>query len=218
MALTTTQKTFEHGLGYGVFFPLTDEGYGAGVEIKGLRAQTEDPETSTTQIWADMTGTAFYSQNGATTRTTSITSLGYPEAMQTHALGKTKKNGWLINDPNQYKSFALAFAEWHVNASTGKSVYQVNVYYQLQASAPSVERAADEEDLTATEKPIECNVVTSELAGTDFASFIIDIDDPADENKWIYDSIYTQGKLVTPNDEKPADLGTQSLDFEEHTA
>lgn len=199
MALIKTDKKFEHGLGRGLVFPIKNGAYQDGIEIKGLRAQSEEPDASQSDIWADMEGEAFFTQQGAVTRTTEITSLGYPEEFQVHALGKELKNGFLQNNPRNYNRFALAFAEWHQDEVKGELV-QVNIYYNLQASPASVERAADEGEISATEKPITCGVSSTPLAGTDFASFIVDPNDPEDPNLAKYTSLYTTGKIVTPLD------------------
>lgn len=199
MALTKTDKRFEHGLGRGVVFPIVKGKYGSGIEIKGLRAQSESPEASQTDIWADMEGEAFFTQQGAVTRTTEVTSLGYPEEFAVHALGKELKNGFLQNNPRNYNRFALVFAEWQQDEVKGELI-QVNIYYNLQASPASVERAVDEGEITATEKPITCGVSSTPLAGTDFASFVVDPNDPEDPNLDKYKSIYETGTIVTPLD------------------
>ncbi len=92
MVVTATEKVFNHGIGRGLFFPITNGTHGSAVEVKGLTAQSEDPNAESTNIWADMEGVAFFTQQGAVTRSTEITALEYPEAMKTHALGKKKSD------------------------------------------------------------------------------------------------------------------------------
>lgn len=201
MPITTTEKIFTHGIGKGLFFPLTEGTHGAAVEVKGLTAQSEDPSTENTNIWADMEGRAFFTQQGAVTRETEITALEYPEAMKTHALGKKKLGFGLINDSTAFKQFAIAFGEWkNVN---GKEIIRINIYYALTASPASVERAADEDSLTATDNVITCSVNHFEAAQTDFFQFDVDPNDPSDENLWAFEKMYTDGSIVLPTDTKP---------------
>ena len=202
MAITTTEKVFTHGIGRGLFFPITEGAHGQAVEVKGLRAQSEDPNAESTNIWADMEGVAFFTQQGAVTRETEITALEYPEAMKIHALGKKKLGFGLANDPKAFRQFAIAFGEWK-NVS-GKEILRINIYYALTASPASVERAADEDSLTATENKITCAVNQFDAAGTDFFQFDVDPDDPADENLWALEKMYTTGEIVLPTDTKPA--------------
>lgn len=201
MAITTTEKIFTHGIGRGLFFPITEGKHGQAVEVKGLRAQSEDPNAESTNIWADMEGVAFFTQQGAVTRETEITALEYPEAMKVHALGKKKLGFGLANDPKAFRQFAIAFGEWK-NVS-GKEILRINIYYALTASPASVERAADEDSLTATENKITCAVNQFDAAGTDFFQFDVDPDDPADENLWALEKMYTTGEIVLPTDTKP---------------
>ena len=201
MAITTTEKVFTHGIGRGLFFPLTDGTHGSAVEVKGLTAQSEDPSAESTNIWADMEGVAFFTQQGTVTRETEITALEYPEAMKIHALGKKKLGFGLANDPKAFRQFAIAFGEWkNVN---GKEIIRINIYYALTASPASVERAADEDSLTATENKITCAVNQFDAAGTDFFQFDVDPNDSADENLWALNKMYTDGTIVLPTDTKP---------------
>lgn len=201
MAITTTEKVFYHGIGRGLYFPLTDGTHGNATQVKGLTAQSEDPSAENTNIWADMEGRAFFTQRGAVTRETEITALEYPEAMKTHALGKKKLGFGLVNDATAFKQFAIAFGEWkNVN---GKEIIRINIYYALTATPASVERAADEDSLTATENKITCSVNYFEAAQTDFFEFDVDPNDPADENLWALNKMYDDGTIVLPTDTKP---------------
>lgn len=202
MALTLTEKVFNHGIGRGLFFPIVNGKHESGVEVKGLTAQSEDPNSESTNIWADMEGIAFFTQQGTVTRSTEITALEYPEAMKTHALGKKKVGFGLVNDPKAYRQFGAVFGEWRNVA--GKEILEVNVYYALTASPASVERKADEEGLEATEKKITCSVNNFEAAGTDFFSFTVDPEDDTDENYWALEQLYNSGTIVLPTDVKPA--------------
>ncbi len=201
MAVTATEKVFNHGIGRGLFFPITNGTHGSAVEVKGLTAQSEDPNAESTNIWADMEGVAFFTQQGAVTRSTEITALEYPKEMKTHALGKKEVGFGLVNDPKAYRQFGIVFGEWRNVA--GKEILEVNVYYALTASPASVERKADEDSLEATEKKITCSVNNFEPAGTDFFSFTVDPDDPADENLWALEKMYNTGSIVLPTDVKP---------------
>lgn len=200
MAITTTEKVFTHGIGRGLFFPLNNGTHGSAVEVKGLTAQSEDPSAESTNIWADMEGVAFFTQQGTVTRETEITALEYPETMKTHALGKKKLGFGLANDPKAFKQFAIAFGEWKNVA--GKEIIRINIYYALTASPASVERAADEDSLTATENKITCAVNQFDAAGTDFFQFDVDPNDPSDENLWALNKMYTDGTIVLPTDTK----------------
>lgn len=201
MAITTTEKIFTHGIGRGLFFPLTNGTHGDAVEVKGLRAQSEDPNAESTNIWADMEGVAFFTQQGAVTRETEITALEYPDKMKTHSLGKKELGFGLANDPKAYRPFGIAFGEWKNVA--GKEIFRINIYYNLTASPASVERAADEDSLTATENKITCSVNQFDAAKTDFFQFDVDPDDPSDENLWALKQMYETGKIVLPTDTKP---------------
>lgn len=202
MAIKVTEKVFNHGIGRGLFFPITSGTHGSAVEVKGLTAQSEDPSADNTSIWADMEGRAFFTQQGTVTRETEIKALEYPEEMKTHALGKKKVGIGLINDPKAYKQFGIAFGEWRNVA--GKEVLEINIYYALTASPVSVERAADEDSLTATEKTITCAVNNFDTAGTDYFSFVVDPNDPSDENLWALEKMYTKGEILLPTDTKPS--------------
>lgn len=203
MPITTTEKIFTHGIGKGLFFPLLDGTHGTAVEVKGLTAQSEDPSAENTNIWADMEGRAFFTQQGAVTRETEITALEYPEAMKTHALGKKKLGFGLVNDAQAFRQFAIAFGEWkNVN---GKEIIRINIYYALTASPASVERAADEDSLTATENVITCSVNHFEPAQTDFFQFDVDPNDSEDENLWAFNKMYETGEIVLPTDTKPGE-------------
>ena len=202
MVVTATEKVFTHGIGRGLFFPLNNGTHGDAVEVKGLTAQSEDPSAESTNIWADMEGVAFFTQQGTVTRETEITALEYPEAMKTHALGKKKLGFGLANDPKAFKQFAIAFGEWKNVA--GKEIIRINIYYALTASPASVERAADEDSLTATENKITCAVNQFDPAATDFFQFDVDPNDPADENLWALEKMYETGEIVLPTDTKPA--------------
>lgn len=68
---------------------------------------------------------------------------------------------------------------------------------------PAVERAADEDSLTATENKITCAVNQFDAAGTDFFQFDVDPNDPSDENLWALNKMYTDGTIVLPTDTKP---------------
>lgn len=201
MAITATDKVFYHGIGRGLFFPLADGVHGSATQVKGLTAQSEDPSAESTNIWADMEGRAFFTQQGAVTRETEITALEYPEAMKTHSLGKKKLGFGLVNDATAFKQFAIAFGEWkNVN---GKEIIRINIYYALTATPASVERAADEESLTATENTITCSVNYFEPAQTDYFEFNVDPNDPTDENLWALEQMYDNGTIVLPTDVKP---------------
>jgi hypothetical protein len=121
--------------------------------------------------------------------------------MKTHALGKKKLGFGLANDPKAFKQFAIAFGEWKNVA--GKEIIRINIYYALTASPASVERAADEDSLTATENKITCAVNQFDAAGTDFFQFDVDPNDPSDENLWALNKMYTDGTIVLPTDTKP---------------
>lgn len=200
MTKKTTDKVFTHGIGRGLFFPLNNVTHGDAVEVKGLRAQSEDPNVESTNIWADMEGVAFFTQQGAVTRETEITALEYPDEMKTHALGKKKIGFGLANDPKAFKPFGIAFSEWKNKG--GKEIVRVNIYYNLTASPASVERAADEDSMTATENKITCSVNQFDTAATDFFQFDVDPSDELDENLWAYKKMYETGKIVLPTDSK----------------
>ena len=184
MSIKVTEKVFNHGIGRGLFFPLNSGTHGDAVEVKGLTAQSEDPSAESTNIWADMEGVAFFTQQGTVTRETEITALEYPDEMKTHALGKKKIGFGLANDPKAFKPFGIVFSEWKNKG--GKEIVRVNIYYNLTASPASVERAADEDSMTATENKITCSVNQFDKAATDFFQFDVDPNDELDENLWAY--------------------------------
>ncbi|MFD2821576.1 hypothetical protein [Paraglaciecola chathamensis] len=210
MAEVELNKAAYHGMGRTIVFPIKNGVHETGLKLLGGRSMTKAPEQSITTIGADMDGVYMAKTGSAVIGLEYVTIGELPAGFKTKCLGFAlvgdAARKVFIDDPSAYAPYGMAFAQWK-DEDPGTQKIRVQIYYSIAGTTP--EEAAEYDDPTGDASITEFTFtgtaqgfVGAAVNGVNrsFLEFEVDLTNPADPNKVLYDQLYTTKKIVLPSD------------------